>query len=302
VKIGIALYPAPPHMAPDDRPGFWIEEAARLGVQVVNGEYRMVFGWDPRQLNLESMRRLRARADELAVEIEPYAGPFFGLVGPGAAEQRAMALASMRAATILGGPYVRTGYGQLTLATSRFSPEVPLDEHLRRLVASLREAARMAEDAGVVLAVENHADFSGRELASVIAEVDSPVVRAAFDTGNSIYVFSDPLDDLAALAPVTVMVHLKDLGVAQNDVPGRLPFVAVGCALGQGMVDVPTVVRTLWEHGPRGRDLPLMIETSPASTVPGEDALAVRRRMFTDSIAYLRSLVADLERDAARPT
>jgi sugar phosphate isomerase/epimerase len=159
----------------------------------------------------------------------------------------------------------------------------------------------MAEDTGVALAVENHGDFSGRELASVIAEVDSPVVRAAFDTGNSIYVFSDPLDDLAALAPVTVMVHLKDLGVAQNDVPGRLPFVAVGCALGQGMVDVPTVVRTLWEHGPRGRDLPLMIETSPASTVPGEDALAVRRRMFTDSIAYLRSLVADLERGAARP-
>jgi sugar phosphate isomerase/epimerase len=140
---------------------------------------------------------------------------------------------------------IHCGYGRLEIPSSRFNRAVPLAAHLEQLAASLREAAKLAEDRGMIIGVENHCDFRGWELASVFDAVASPAIRAALDTGNSFTVFCDPVDDLLALAPLTVTTHLKEMRVVQlreemvlAPDESRVPFLPVVCALGDGHVDI----------------------------------------------------------------
>ena len=50
-----------------------------------------------------------------------------------------------------------------------------------RAVAILREACRAAEELGMKIAIENHADFTVREHASISARVNSPALGYTVD-------------------------------------------------------------------------------------------------------------------------
>lgn len=298
MKIGFAGYPVPPEVSPDGAMEWTVGEAARLGVQIIGGDPRTVFGWDTRQYDLGYLRHVRDLGDAQGVEIEPYVGGMFDLVGWDASEARQRALASIRAAKVLGGPYMRTGYGQLQIESSRFNPMIPVREHLDRLVANLRGAARLADDAGIVIAVENHCDFTGRELADVLEAVGSPAIKAALDTGNSLTVFCDPRDDLRALAPLSVTMHLKDMAVFPSGVRGLVPFRAVGCVIGEGIVDIREAIRALTSEGPRGAEIPLIIETGWPLVGEGEDSGDVRRRILQESVVALRTMLTEAPKAA----
>jgi sugar phosphate isomerase/epimerase len=292
MKIGVAGgYPRPAGVGPERALEWLIGEAPRLGIEVVGGSARPVSVEQPLQYDLDALRRLRDLADSNSVTIEPTIRTPFVLATPDAEDAAADLRANLRASKILGGPVMRTGYGKLTIETSRFNRQVPLAEQLGRLTAHLRQAAAIAADEGVVIAVENHCDFSGRELASVLAAVGSPAVQADLDTGNSLTVFSDPADDLAALAPYTVTTHLKDMAVIQQTQRGLVPFQAVGCALGEGFVDIAETVRVLLTTGPLGDNLPLNIETGWIPVPPGGDSATANREAYAKSIAYLRKLL-----------
>jgi hypothetical protein len=106
------------------------------------------------------------------------------------------------------------------------------------------------------------------------------------------------MDDLLALAPLTVTTHLKDMRIVQfreemNLAPGedRVPFLPVGCALGDGHVDVITTVELLAKQSPRGRDLPLIVEMGWMPPPPDGDKVAARVEAFRASLAYLREHV-----------
>jgi sugar phosphate isomerase/epimerase len=164
----------------------------------------------------------------------------------------------------------------------------------------LREAAALAEARGMVIGIENHCDFTGREIATVIQEVDSPALRAALDTGNSFTVFCEPMDDVLALAPLTVSTHLKDMRIVQfreemHLEPGedRVPFLPIGCALGEGNVDVVATVEILAAQSPRGRDLPLIVEMGWMPQPADGDRVAQREEAFRASLVYLRTAVPE---------
>jgi sugar phosphate isomerase/epimerase len=264
-----------------------MKHAAQHGVDVIAGDPRPVFGWDAARYDLGYLAHVRELADAQRVQIEPYVGSLFGLSGPSARTARRAVLASIRAAKILGGPYVRTGYGQLEIQTSRFNPDIRIREHLAFLIASLREASELATSEGVVVAVENHVDFTGRELAHVLDCVDSPAIRAALDTGNSFAVFSDSADDIRTLAPWAVMCHLKDMRVVAHGDSDQVPFIPVGCALGEGQVDIAEAIRLLFEKGPRGNEIPLVVETGWVR--PGDGASS--EEILMRSVEYVRKLV-----------
>jgi len=81
-------------------------------------------------------------ADSNSVTIEPTIRTPFVLATPDAEDAAADLRANLRASKILGGPVMRTGYGKLTIETSRFNRQVPLAEQLGRLTAHLRQAGR----------------------------------------------------------------------------------------------------------------------------------------------------------------
>jgi sugar phosphate isomerase/epimerase len=163
----------------------------------------------------------------------------------------------------------------------RWLREPPLDEQLDGLAAALGRLAPVAEGGGVILAIENHADYRGYELAEVLDRVGSPGLGARLDTGNPYTVIEEPLAAAQALARYTVATHVKDQIVEAEPgnrqvMPGLLALR--DCVLGQGHVQFDPILQLLAEQGPLGGDLVLSLE--------------VPRDSMAESLAYARSAFA----------
>jgi sugar phosphate isomerase/epimerase len=105
------------------------------------------------------------------------------------------------------------------------------------LVESLRELAPVAEQAGVTLALETHDDWCrGAEVRAVLDAVDSPVVGACWDVGNSWFV-EPPATTATALGARVRHVHFKDAARTAGGVESRLP--------GTGEVDLAGALHAL---------------------------------------------------------
>jgi sugar phosphate isomerase/epimerase len=164
----------------------------------------------------------------------------------------------------------------------------PLAEQQQRLAAALKRLAPVVEANGLKIAVENHADYRGHELAAVLEEVDSPAVGAKLDTGNAFAAVEDPTAAAQALAPFVFATHVKDVRVESEPwgrrdqvpeaalIPNGL-LVMLEVALGEGHVDFDTILPLLAERGPLGNDLSLVIEDK-ARTI--EQSVAYARQHF----------------------
>ena len=62
-----------------------------------------------------------------------------------------------------------------------------------RLTAALRPLAAVAAEEGVTLALENHADDRGHEVADVVVGVRSPGLGVRLDTANPYAVIEEPV-------------------------------------------------------------------------------------------------------------
>jgi sugar phosphate isomerase/epimerase len=115
---------------------------------------------------------------------------------------------------------------------------------IERLAPMLREAVQFAAKQGVVLAIENHIDFTARELLSLIDKVGSPFLGVNFDTGNALRLFEDPVEEARLLAPHVHATHVKDVSPRRGGSPREWNFwESVPC--GQGVVDITGVMGVL---------------------------------------------------------
>ena len=130
-----------------------------------------------------------------------------------------------------------------------------------RSAEMLKRAEPVARTVGVKLAVENHKDFRTDELIDLLRGVSSEYVGVCVDTGNSIALLEDPPATIASLAPFALTVHLKDMGVEESSDGFRLSEVP----LGQGLLDLKTIVSTLRKGNPRVRFQLEMITRDPLS-------------------------------------
>lgn len=115
------------------------------------------------------------------------------------------------------------------------------------LVANVRTKlavhAPKAAAYGLTLVIENHQDFTSRELVAFCEEA-GPNVGIVFDTGNTFPVAEAPLDFTRVIAPHVRHVHLKDYNAQWTDEGYRL----VRCAIGDGAVPFPEMMAILGEH------------------------------------------------------
>lgn len=120
-------------------------------------------------------------------------------------------------------------------------------------VAVLREASQAASDMGLKIAMENHADFTVRELASVLARVGSPAFGLTVDTANLAFDMDEPLRLAQIMAPYTLTTHFKNYRVIRT--PQGLALE--NCSLGEGDIDQAAIAELLARYRP---DLHLNIE------------------------------------------
>lgn len=106
----------------------------------------------------------------------------------------------------------------------------------------IRELGPRAADAGIVIAIENHQDFTSAELVEFCGM--APGVGITYDTGNSFPVAEAPLDFTRTVAPFVRHVHLKDYNVQFTPEGYRL----VRCAIGDGAVPFAGLFEILGQH------------------------------------------------------
>ena len=136
---------------------------------------------------------------------------------------------------------------------------ITFDQAFSWIVEGLKAGAALAEKAGMKLALENHGLFAGKadQVAQVIAEVGSPALGATLDTGNFLFVDENPTEAVQKLADKAAMIHFKDFKAVDESVTERVYRSKSGkryqgTIIGQGDVDLPTIVSILAQKGYEG--------------------------------------------------
>jgi len=111
-----------------------------------------------------------------------------------------------------------------------------IDARIADTVAVLKACRGRAVDAGVKVAVENHAgDMHSRELDRLVEEAGPDFVGVNFDSGNAVWTLEDPVAAIDTLADHVLTTSLRDTQVWMND----RGAIAQWTAMGEGCVDLP---------------------------------------------------------------
>lgn len=232
----------------------FLDFAAQWGVQVVHySEVRLIGGLDP-----EHLRRVRTHADALGISIElgmlsmcPSSVIF--KVADGPAEDQVLRM--LDAARLLGSPFVRCVVGFIDDRRRPGGIERRIDDTL----AVLKNVRSRVMDAGLMLAIENHAgDLQARELRGLVEAAGTDFVGVCIDAGNAVWAIEDPHLALEILAPYVLTSHTRDSAVW----PVPEGAAVAWTRMGDGNVDIAAYLRTFIAKCP-GRPLSLEIIVTP---------------------------------------
>ena len=223
---------------------------------------------------------IRARLDEAGVDrVLGWGHPegLWGGTSPAALEEL---IAHLPQVEKLGSTRMR-----ITAASMNYA-KAPREELIGRVVPMLKEAAAAAEAHDVTLALENHIDFTSREVARILDDVGSEHLKVNFDTGNTIRLYEDPVEAAARLAPYTISTHTKDIATrVKGGAPSENFTWWPSCPIGEGVIDMPGVVAALRDGGFDGC---LSVEID----LVGEQwASQSEEEIVASSVNYLRSIV-----------
>jgi sugar phosphate isomerase/epimerase len=200
------------------------------------------------------LREVRKKADEVGVAI--YAGswsicPTSKRFKPtwGTAEEHLRL--GLRVAKALGSPVFRVVLG----GSEDRKTEGGIRARIADTVAVLKACRGAALEAGVKVAVENHAgDMHSWELVDLIETAGPDFVGANIDSGNAAWTLEDPMDVLENLGKYTICSSLRDDMVWATPDGATVQWTAAG----EGLIDWKAYAARWAQLCPQ---VPIMIET-----------------------------------------
>jgi sugar phosphate isomerase/epimerase len=180
-----------------------------------------------------------------------------------------------RTCRILGAKVMRVVGSSLEYRNDPHGPQI------ERLAKIFRECAKMAGDEGIILADENHFDFTTEEYLGLMEAVGSPHFSMCLDTGNSLRNGDDPVASARLLGKYIVATHTKDVMPQYGWDPKDWMFFAC-TPVGQGLINFPALVGELEKVGYGGL---FAVELDYMDPKYKDEDLAVKA-----SIAYLKKL------------
>jgi sugar phosphate isomerase/epimerase len=179
------------------------------------------------------LREVKAKADGLKIDL--YAGSWS--ICPtsvrfkknwGTAEEHLTT--GIRVSKALGSPVFRVILGG---ADDR-KTEGGMRARIADTVKVLKACEKTAKDAGVKIAVENHAgDMHSWELVDLIEAAGKDFVGANIDSGNAAWTLEDPMDVLERLGPYTICSSLRDDMIWDSPDGATISWTAAG----EGLID-----------------------------------------------------------------
>lgn len=124
-----------------------------------------------------------------------------------------------------------------------------IEDMIRQTISDLSQVMPVAKELGIVVVLENHEDFTGRELAQIVEAVGHPNLKILYDYGNSQMVLEDPEVALEAVLPHVYSVHVKDQVLIRNERSDHA--IVVGVSVGEGFLPLERITRRLLESGLR---------------------------------------------------
>lgn len=132
---------------------------------------------------------------------------------------------AIRVAKDLGSPVARVILGGGEDRRSDGGIEARIEDTVKVCKALKNRAV----DAGVKIAVENHAgDMQARELVTLIEAAGKDFVGANMDSGNATWTMEDPLASLEILGPYVLTTSLRDSMIWETPKGARAMWVAMG--------------------------------------------------------------------------
>jgi sugar phosphate isomerase/epimerase len=228
--------------APDKRwtPEDFLNRAIELHVDGVSLETCFLPSVD-----LSYLGRLKATLDEHGMERVVAWGHPDGLEGGKNQEALNDLIKYIEIAEKMGSRVMRIVGSSLRFRDEPHAPQI------ERLSVMLRQAVKVAEDKNVILAMENHIDFTASEILPLINQVNSKYFGVNFDTGNALRLLEDPVKELKLLAPYIHATHIKDLSPRRGGSPREWNFWE-SVPVGKGVVDVVGVMSVLKDQGYHG--------------------------------------------------
>jgi sugar phosphate isomerase/epimerase len=212
----------------------FIDRARQLGVDGVSLESCFI----ERKDDTGYLESIKARLDANGMDRVYAWGHPDGLEGGKNESELRQLIRQLGHAQRIGAPVMRIVGSSLMF---RFEDH---QQQLARLARQLKEAVKAAEDHGIKLAIENHIDFTAKEILQLIEEVGSPFLGINFDTGNFARLLDDPLKGMRLLARHTLATHIKDLRVNRQAAVDDWYFLST-TPVGQGFIDNLALARLL---------------------------------------------------------
>jgi sugar phosphate isomerase/epimerase len=232
VKFGLDLYSL---RSQGWTPIQYLDFAAKWGIRVVHFSEVRFLG----SLEEQNLKEVRAHAEKLGIEVE------IGMLSicptstlfdksKGTAEEQLTRMAA--AAGTVGSKIVRCVLGSAADRTGA----IPIEGHIENTVQVLRNVRSRIMDAGLKVAIENHAgDMQAREVKTLIEGAGKEFVGSCLDSGNPLWTIEDPHLTLETLAPYVLTSHVRDTAV-WNTPQG----VAVAWTrMGEGNVGIEDYIR-----------------------------------------------------------
>lgn len=131
----------------------------------------------------------------------------------------------IRVARAVGSPVLRVVLGN---GEDRKTPG-GIEARIADTVKVLKSQKSRAVDAGVKIAMENHAgDMQAWEVVSLIEQAGKDFVGANVDSGNAVWTMEDPLASLEALGPYVVTTSLRDSAIWESANGATVQWTAMG--------------------------------------------------------------------------
>ncbi len=237
-KLGIDLFSL---RAQGWTPFQYLDHCAAQKVQVVHfSEVRFIGSLEP-----DNLRAVRQKAEQLNIEVEigmMSICPTSKMFKPeqGTAEQQLGHM--IDSAHLVGSKIVRC-----VLGSADDRRPGPIESHITDMVKVLKNCRSKATDAGVKIAIENHAgDMQARELKTLVEEAGPDFVGVCLDSGNPLWTIEDPHLTLDVLHPYVLTSHVRDSAVWLVPQGAAVTWVEMG----RGNVDIDSYVRKYVELCP----------------------------------------------------
>jgi len=238
-----------------------LDKAHDLGADVLQIADNLPIG----HLSNKGLSQLKTTADSLGIALE---------VGT-----RGIATANiarfLEIAAILGSPILR-----IVIDTKDHEPTM---DEINSLLAPFADKFRKLN---IKLAIENHDRLTCAQFNEITDRLGDDWVGICLDTVNSLGAVEAPNTVVPALAPRAINVHMKDFEIVRSN--GQMGFTVQGTALGQGRLDVQSVIAAV---GGSNRDITSVIELWTPRQSSYEKTVALEGSWAAQSVKFLRASI-----------